>query len=104
MGWDQVIAIQAVFAQQLPVRLDVVPVGSRDDAHSSLGLVYDQIQVFPGPRQIGDQVLDVGVEADEIEPPITVDSRRFLEAEFAPVEIWAVGFLVRDADQLPFGV
>ena len=47
----QVVPVEAVFAQQLPVGFDRVLVGTGDHPHPFVDLVFDQVKVFPGPAR-----------------------------------------------------
>ena len=104
MGRDQVIAIQAVFGQELPVGLYRVHIGTGNYLHPCLGLIHDQVKVVSGSCQVGEQVFDSGVETHEVKTPVAVDPRWFLQAQLAPVEGRAVGVFPGEADQLPGGV
>ena len=125
MSRDQVIPVEAVFDQQLPVGLHGVLVGAGDYPHPvpgkrgfrapvptlcrvcgvvGAGLVRDQVKVLSCARQVCDQVVNVRVETHEDEAPVAFDPGRLLEAQFAPVEVGAVSLFAGDADQLSIGV
>ena len=104
VGCGQVVSVQAVLCQQLPVGLHGVPVGTCDHPHPLLGLIHDQVEVFPGSCQVRHQVLDLGIEAHEDEPPVAFDPGRLFQAQFAPVEPGSIGILAGHPDQLPVSV
>src|SRR4029077_8831113 len=57
VGRDQVVVVDAVLDQQLPVRLDVVLLHAGDDLHAAgRRLVDDEIDVILGAGQIGDEI------------------------------------------------
>ena len=61
MRGDEVIVVDAVLDQQLPVRLDVVFLHAGDDFHfAGRRLIDDEIDIILGTRQIGVQVFRLG--------------------------------------------
>ena len=104
MRRDQVIAVQAVFHQQLPVGFHRVLVGAANHPHPCFRLVHDQVKVFSCVRQVRNQVLHVRIETHEVEPPVALNPGRFSQAQLAPVEVRPVCLLVRHADQVPVHV
>ena len=100
MRGNGVVAVDAVFGQQLPVGLDGVPVGPRNHIHTVDGLVGHQVEIFGGPGQILPQRHRFLVEANEDETPVAVVARR-PQAQLGAVEIRAVAFDIGHPDQFP---
>ena len=95
-----VIGIDAVLAQQLPVRPNAVALGACSDLHARLGLVHDQIQVLAGVREVLLQTLDRRIEADEDEAPVALRTRRPPKPEGGALKGGAVGLLPWHPDEL----
>ena len=81
MGRQRVVAVDAVFRQQLPVGTHRVFLRAADDRHLGFGLVADHIEIFLDRAEIIGEALDVPVEADEIEIAIAL-------AAAAPAAYW----------------
>src|SRR6266576_1782117 len=95
-----VVSIQAVLDQQLPVGLDRISIGTRDDPHAFFGLIDDQVQILPSAREISHQLFDIGIEADKDKTAVTFYPRRRLEAHRRSIETVRVAGFVRHADEV----
>jgi len=104
-GW-QVIAVEAVLYQQLPIGADAVSrtAGNNPPASQDLGGIECKVDPAASLSQVVGEVLDVRIKADEMQTAIAVDPRRSLEAERTTVEAVGVGRLVRYPDQLAISV
>src|SRR5262249_12479861 len=97
---DQVIVVDAVLDQELPVRLDVVLLHARDDLHAAgRRLVDPQTDVLLGAREITEQVDRVAIEVEEPEVAVTFEPRHRDEAHLRLVEARRIGLLARHVAQ-----
>ena len=77
MGGKEVIVVEAVLDQQLPVRTDVVLLRAVDDLHATgRRLIEHEVDVFARRPQILREGDGVGIEIEEHEAAIPVDARR----------------------------
>src|SRR5258705_84903 len=80
MRGEEMIVVEAVLDEQLPVRLDVVFLRALYDLHPArLGLVQDKIDVFPRPGEILRQWGSMRIEIQEDESAIAFHPRRLGE-------------------------
>ena len=93
------VPVHAVFHQQLPVGAHTIRLCARDDLHAGLGLVTDQIEVWPGAGQVVHQAFDEWIETDENKIPIYLHPGWTGEPEFPAVKGSTVGVLPRHADE-----
>lgn len=98
MQRDEVVAVEAVLDEELPVRLHRVLVRPLHHLHLR-GLVRDQVEVVPRLAQVLRQPDRAGVEAAEDEPPVLLDAGRRAQPEAGAVEARAVAVGVRQPGQ-----
>ena len=94
------IAVHAVFAQQLPVGSHGVLVGALGDLHADFGLIGDEVQVLLGAGQVFDQRFYVGIKTDEAKTPVAVDPGRRLQSQAGLLESGTVACFIWNADQI----
>src|SRR5580704_19130747 len=99
MGDVEVIAVVAVLADQLVVRLDFVLVAAAYDFHPDARLIRDGIEHRTGVLQIVIERNRIGVEIDEIETCAFVDARdahQIVETAFVePLSVAEARMLVK---------
>src|SRR4051812_9819477 len=94
MRGEQVVVVEAVFDQQLPVGADVVFLRALDHLHATRGgLVEHEVDVLGGAAEILLQRRGVDVEVEEDEAAVVLDARRRHEAELRAVEVRRIGAL-----------
>jgi len=102
MRRHQVVVVDAVLDQELPVRLDVVLLHAGDDLHAAGWRLLDhEIDVVPGARQVGDEVDGVAIEVEEPEVAVALEPRHRDEAHLRFVEARRIGLLARHVAQAP---
>src|SRR5262249_43821043 len=73
MRGARMVPVHAIFHQQLPVRAHTIRLRARDNLHAGLGLVADQIEIWPGARQVVRQAFNGLIETNEDKIPIDLD-------------------------------
>jgi len=96
VGRHGVIAVHAVFDQELPVRLHAVGLRARHDLGVLTAQFEHQVEIFAGVAEIENQAFDSRIEADEHHPAIAFETRHRLEAERVGVEGGRIGIVARD--------
>ena len=105
MRGDEVIVVDAVLDQQLPVRLDVVFLHAGDDLHlAGRRLIDHEIDVVLGAGEIGVQVRRVRIEIGEIEILVVLEPRHRHEALALLVEARRIGVVAGNALDRAVGV
>ena len=75
MRGRRVIAVEAVFHQELPVRTNTVFLGAADDFHARFGLVHHDVDVSLGIGEIIGQRNCIAIQIQEIEAAIILQPR-----------------------------
>ena len=94
MRGEQVIVVEAVLHQQLPVGTDVVLLRAVDDLHAAgRRLLEHEVDVFARRPQVFRQRHGIGVEIQEHEAAVGLDARRLHQPELRAIEARRVGAL-----------
>jgi hypothetical protein len=93
------VGVEAVGRNHLPVGADSVKLRAGDDAHSSLGLIENQVDIFTGRPEIPFERFNLGIEAYEIETAIVVEPWRLAQGKLVAVKIGRVSGGIRNSDQ-----
>ena len=100
MGGVQVVVVEAVLDQQLPVGTDVVFLRAGDDFEPSRRrLVDDQVEILLRAGEIVRERFRVVAEMGEPEAAILLQRRDFGQREIGLVERPAVGLLAGDVGE-----
>ena len=93
---NQMVIVDAVLDQKLPVRPDVVFLGAGNDLHlSGRRLVDDEIDIVLGVAEIAVEIDRLAIEIGEVEIAVGLEPRHRHQAHFAFVERLAIGILAR---------
>ena len=80
MGRMQVVIVERIFDQQLPVGRDVVFLDARHNFHPAVGRLVDyQVYIFLRAGEIGVKIRDRAVEAGEPETAVILKPRHVLQ-------------------------
>ncbi len=94
------VAVDAIFDQQLPVGANAIRLRSFHYFHPNFRLIAYQVQILFGAGEVFIQILGRRIEADKDKSAIAIHSRRLCKTEFLPVKSrLAVRIVAGNADQ-----